>query len=205
MLRGVPTSDYLQFERLRKDNSARRIQRLWRNSAMGMKWECEKPLFQNKSIYSIGYFNRHGVYIPNTNSAQHKRNKIEIKSQIDAINDNNNKENNLNLCNFAHRIENNPVLKERRRILLKTMTNDINVASAYTSTSSSSLSSSSSSAAHVITPTNINTNSNNNNNDNNNNNHHSGNHLCSQFLALLRKCFVCTRYLPLYSPLYLPI
>lgn len=120
MLKGIPTQDYLQFERLRKDNSVRRIQRMWRRSLHGMKWECEKPLFHRGSIYSTGYFNRNGVYIPSTYK-QSRRGLSEFEQD---------KENKMLLENFAKNvIEVDPVLKERRQVLLKTMTNDINIAS----------------------------------------------------------------------------
>ena len=120
MLKGIPTQDYLQFERMRKDNSVRRIQRTWRNSLHGKKWECEKPLFHRGSIYTTGYFNRNGVYIPNTYK-QSRKGLNEWEQD---------KENKNLLENFAKNvIEVDPVLKERRQMILKMMTNDISVAS----------------------------------------------------------------------------
>lgn len=120
MLKGIPTQDYLHFERMRKDNSARRIQRTWRHSLHGMKWESEKPLFHRGSIYTTGYFNRNGVYIPNT----YKQSRRGLNEwELD-------KENKNLLENFAKNvIEVDPVLKDRRQTILKMMTNDISVAS----------------------------------------------------------------------------
>ena len=206
MIKGIPTSDYLHFERLRKDNCARRIQRLWRNSSYGRKWEVESPLLQNKkSIYTTGYFNRNGVYIPNSYSRQSQKNEGRFRNRPgqDNLESNTNTTNNNNGIEMV--IENNPILKEQRRMLLKAMTNDINVATIAMSSTNPSINASSTSyiydenykASNNANPTN-----NMNVPDNTQSNGVPRNYLCSQYFKSLRKfscsvfclCIICIYY-----------
>ena len=64
MVRNLPHNDYTHYIRLRQDWCARRIQRLWRNSKYGYKYEINSNIPYKYPSYSHGAYNRHGVYIP---------------------------------------------------------------------------------------------------------------------------------------------
>ena len=64
MVRNLPHNDYTHYIRLRHDWCARRIQRLWRNSKYGYKYEINSNIPYKYPSYSHGAYNRHGVYIP---------------------------------------------------------------------------------------------------------------------------------------------
>lgn len=101
MIKRIPADDFLYYNRLRRDSSARVIQRLWRRT-LGHRWNSPKPLVYTS--YTRGFFNRKGIYLK--------------QSKQSSAND-----------GGFHGGDEAPSVKERKRKILERFIHDLEVAS----------------------------------------------------------------------------